>query len=90
MEELFKKQLEVGEPITEERVNQLLEKNYFDGTEIKPGHVVLYGFMFEGQDGDDFNFKMIKMNESHFNMFDVFEEFNGLEGQIVPYIKLKK
>lgn len=91
MEELFEKQLNETQPLTEEVFGKLQQKTYFNGEEKQIGDVVLYAMLMgeiiekEGE-YPELPLKLITLNERHFDMFEYDEKYKGND---LPTIKLK-
>jgi hypothetical protein len=94
---LFKKQIELGNPITGEILEKLNSKKYYNGEDILIGDVVLLSFLYEleesnlnwGDGGESkMEFKIIKLKEEHLENFEYDIRFQS--GDDVPVIKLKK
>jgi len=90
MKELFEKQLNGTQPLTEDVLEKLKVKTYFNGEEKQIGGVVLMAMLM----GDviygeipELPLKLITLNERHFNLFEYDERFNRRNG--LPTIKLK-
>ena len=90
MKELFEKQLNGTQPLTEDVLEKLQVKTYFNGEEKQIGEVVLMamlmGDVIEGE-FPELPLKLITLNERHFNLFKYEERFN--RGNELPTIKLK-
>ena len=98
MREIFKKQLDETKPLTKDVLNELSEKTYFNGEEKKIGDIVLVAALFTGETFDKengypiVNFKVITLNENHFNLFEYDKKLCDEEciEKYIPRIKLKK
>jgi hypothetical protein len=90
MRELFEKQLNGTQPLTEDILEKLQVKTYFNGEEKQISEVVLMamlmGEVIEGE-YPELPLKLITLNERHFNLFEYDERFN--RGNELPTIKLK-
>ena len=90
MEELFDEQLKKSKKVTVEILNELVNKKYFNGDEIKVGDVVLYAIVvgdeIKTKDGfGEIPLELIQLNKRHFSWFEKYNDFNsGL-----PYLKYK-
>jgi hypothetical protein len=92
MKELFEKQLNGAEPLTEDILKKHKIKTYFNGEEKQIGDVVLYAMLIDEivkKNGEysDLSFKLITLNEKHFNSFEPFGRHSS-ESEL-PSIKLK-
>ena len=91
MKELFEKQLNGTQPLTEEVLEKLQQKRYFNGEEKQIGDVVLLAMLMgeiiekEGE-YPELPLKLITLNEKHFDMFEYDERYKGND---LPTIKLK-
>ncbi len=90
MKELFEKQLNGTQPLTEDVLEKIKVKTYFNGEEKQIGEVVLMamlmGDVIEGE-FPELPLKLITLNERHFNLFEYDKRFNI--GNDLPTIKLK-
>jgi hypothetical protein len=90
MRELFEKQLNGTQPLTEDILEKLQVKTYFNGEEKQISEVVLMamlmGEVIEGE-YPELPLKLITLNEKHFDLFEYDERFN--RGNELPTIKLK-
>jgi hypothetical protein len=91
MKELFEKQSNGTQPLTEEVLGKLKQKTYFNGEEKQIGDVVLHAMLMseiiEKEDGcAELPLKLITLKEKHFNMFEYDERYKGND---LPTIKLK-
>ncbi len=68
MKELFKQQLEHVNPITEELLNELQQKNYDSGEPRQVGDKVLYGFKSE-IDQDELSLTLFSLCEREFEYY---------------------
>jgi hypothetical protein len=90
MKELFEKQLNGTQPLTEDVLEKLQVKTYFNGEEKQIGEVVLMAMLIGDVIESEFPelpLKLITLNERHFNLFEYDERFN--RGNELPTIKLK-
>lgn len=91
MKELFEKQLNGTQPLTEEVLEKLQQKTYFNGEEKQVGDVVLIAMLMgeiiekEGE-CPELPLKLITLNERHFDMFEYDERYKRND---LPTIKLK-
>lgn len=90
--ELFEKQLIDAHQLTEEVLGKLKQKTYFNGEEKQVGDVVLYAMLIDEivkKNGEysDLSFKLITLNERHFDMFEFVDQYNYRS--VIPSIKLK-
>lgn len=91
MKELFEKQLNETQPLTEEVLGKLNQKTYFNGEEKRIGDVVLYAMLMGEiveKEGEylELPLKLITLNKKHFDMFEYDERYKGND---LPTIKLK-
>ena len=92
MKELFEKQLSGTQPLTEDVLEKLKVKTYFNDEEKQVGEVVLMAMLMgevikkEGE-YPELLLKLITLNERHFDLFEYDERFN--RGNDLPTIKLK-
>jgi hypothetical protein len=91
MKELFEKQLNGTQPLTEDVLEKLQVKTYFNGEEKQIGEVVLMAMLMGElieKDGEypELSLKLITLNERHFDLFEYDERYKGNE---LPIIKLK-
>ena len=91
MKELFEKQLNRAQPLTEEILEKLQLKTYFNGEEKQIGDVVLFTMLMNGNNEQNNNYtelklNLITLNERHFDMFEYDERYIG--GPL-PTVKLK-
>jgi hypothetical protein len=91
MKELFEKQLNGTQPLTEEVLDKLQRKTYFNGEEKQIGDVILFAMLMGEiieKDGEypELPLKLITLNERHFDLFEYDERYNGND---LPTIKLK-
>jgi hypothetical protein len=77
MNKAFEYQIRNSVPLTEEVIDTLFEKEYFNGDNIEVGDKLLFAF----NAGD--TTEIIKLNEKHFDMFEL------LIISEIPKIKLK-
>ena len=91
MKELFEKQLNGTQPLTEDVLGKLQQKTYFNGEEKQVGDVVLMAMLMgeiiekEGE-YPELPLRLIILNERHFNLFEYDERYKGTD---LPTIKLK-
>lgn len=91
MKELFEKQLNGTQPLTEEVLGKLKQKTYFNGDEKQIGDVVLDAVLMgeiikKDNQYPELSLKFITLNERHFYMFEYDERYKGND---LPTIKLK-
>jgi hypothetical protein len=92
MKKLFEKQLNESQPLTEEMLDKLSLKKYFNGEEKKVGEIVLTAMLIgdvieKKGEYPELSLDFITLNERHFDLFEYDELFN--RGNIIPTIKLK-
>ena len=91
MKELFEKQLNGTQPLTEEVLGKLQQKEYFNGDKKEVGDIVLHAMLMcdvvekEGEISE-LPLKLITLNERHFNLFEYDERYVANE---IPTIKLR-
>jgi hypothetical protein len=90
MKELFEKQLNRTQPLTEEVLEKLQQKTYFNGEEKQIGDVVLIAMLMgeiieKDNEYSELPLKLITLNERHFDMFEYDERYKGNN---LPTIKL--
>ena len=91
MKELFEKQLNGTQPLTEEVLEKLQLKTYFNAEEKQIGDVVLHAMLMgeiieKDDEYPELPLKLITLNERHFDMFEYDERYKGND---LPTIKLK-
>lgn len=74
MKELFEKQLNETQPLTEDVLGKLQEKTYFNGEEKQIGDVVLFAMLMGNIIEEEGKYpklplSLITLNESHFDLF---------------------
>lgn len=74
MRDTFKDQLESSQPLSEEILEQFLNKFYFNGEEMKVGEVVLFAMLLGDSSTDEYGntqipMNVIKLNERHLDLF---------------------
>lgn len=91
MKELFEKQLNGTQPLTEDVLEKLQQKTYFNGEEKQVGEIVLIAMLMgeiiekEGEH-PELPLKLITLNERHFDLFEYDKRYVGND---LPTIKLK-
>jgi len=91
MKELFEKQLNGTQPLTEDVLEKLQVKTYFNGEEKQVNEVVLMAMLMgeviekEGE-YPELPLKLITLNERHFDFFEYDERYKGND---LPTIKLR-
>jgi hypothetical protein len=93
--ELFEFQLKNNNPLTEESLEAIELKTYFNGEEKKVGDVVLYAMVVgdiiekEGHI-NELPMELITLNERHFNQFTPFKQVHQKYGsESIPVIKYR-
>ena len=99
MKELFKYQLEKNNPLTEEILNKMTIKKYYNGDKKEVGDIALYAMLvddiIEKEDNiHELPMKLVELNERHFDQFEShFLNENMSEsirtGERIPVLKLK-
>jgi hypothetical protein len=87
MKKLFEKQLKGTQPLTNDVLEKLQNKTYFNGEEKQVGEVVLMSMLMGDvieKEGEypELPLKLITLNERHFNLFE-FDE-NGILLPMAP------
>jgi len=82
MKELFKKQLNETQPLTEEVLYRLVGKTYYNGEGIQIGDVVLFAMLMDEiikkeDEHPELSLRLITLNERHFDMFEYDERHRG-------------
>ena len=95
MKELFKKQLEGNKSLTEDDIQNLNKKTYFNGEDIKSGDVVLFAMLTGNpieKTGEitQLPTKMITLNKKHLDLFTYKKRMNYNIDNKFPVIELKK
>lgn len=99
MKNLFEKQLNTNNVVTEETLNKLKIKTYKNGDEIKVGDKVLYAFLTDvsadsitpiekDAEPHEIQLELITLNENQFGIYTYDEQFQGIRNE-VPVIRLK-
>jgi len=91
MKELFENQLYKLQPLTEDTLDKIQNKTYFNGEEKKVNDVVLTAILIDNiklENGEykELSLKFISLNERH---FDLFESDDRYVDNYLPTIKLK-
>ena len=96
MKNLFEKHLKTETPITEEVLEKLQIKKYFNDEDIRVGDIVLFALlmyepeMVEDEENGDYPYislKVIMLNEKHFDLFEYDKRLN--QTCTIPIINLK-
>lgn len=94
MKKLFEFQLKNNNPLTEESLEAIEEKRYFNGEEKKVGETILYALVVSDPRIDDeineLPMELITLNEKHFDQFIFIENLHQKYGSdLMPIIKYK-
>jgi len=81
MKEHFSQQFKENKVVTQEALDQVTNKTYTSGREIKPGDIVLFAFLKT----DEQNMSMICLHEDELDKY----EFVSNATEFIPKIKLK-
>jgi len=91
MRKLFEKQLNGNQPLTEEVLQNLKLKTYFNNEKKQVGDVVLIGILMsdiieKDNEYPELPLEIITLNERHFNLFEYDKRHQGSD---LPTFKLK-
>lgn len=88
MKDLFKSQIENNNPITEELLNEVQQKNYDSGEPKQVADIPLWGFkvQYEGQDdkSEELVLTLFSLCEREFDYYD--ERYTAMSSDFNPYI----
>ena len=92
IKDLFGEQIEKTSPITEDTLEKLSIKNYYNGNSIKVGEQVLVAYLIEDVETEpeqisEIKLTIITLNESQ---FDLYEPYHKYGNSTPPSLKLKK
>jgi hypothetical protein len=77
MRKHFKDQLERNRKVTQEKLDEVTQKTYTSGRDIKPGETILFALLKEGE-----KVEMVALHEEEINSY----KFEGEYKEIIPFI----
>jgi hypothetical protein len=84
----FKQQLEDNKLVTEEMLEQIKNKTYHNGDEIKVGDKLLFGMTLHEDENKHLSVTLIALNENQIDLYET-DDRHRIADTKLPIIKLK-
>ena len=88
MKEKFKQQLEDNKLVTEEILEQMKNKTYYNGDEVKVGDKPLFGMTLHEDENKHLSLTLIALNENQIDLYET-DDRHRIADTKLPIIKLK-
>lgn len=89
----FKVQLEKMKPVTEEGLQEMSNKKFHSGKNIKIGDKILCAFLINDKNKDHNGFPgvdIIKLGEDEIDNFELYDTLPWIEENNIPFVKIKQ